>query len=74
MDMKDTIIGYTIGVHDLFRIGCLNLPKMAKGMCGKLIAGMTLDDLVVYQAKRTQIPFDVRIERGPCCVSEKDLA
>lgn len=31
MDMKDTIIGYTIGVHDLFRIGCLNLPKMAKG-------------------------------------------
>lgn len=55
MDMKDTIIGYTIGVHDLFRIGCLNLPKMAKGMCGKLIAGMTLDDLAASRESKQGI-------------------
>lgn len=56
------IIGYTAGVFDLFHIGHLNLLKNAKGMCDKLIVGVTVDDLVEYKGKRAMIPFEDRIE------------
>lgn len=56
------IIGYTTGVYDLFHIGHLNLLKNAKGMCDKLIVGVTVDDLVEYKGKRSMIPFEDRIE------------
>lgn len=56
------IIGYTAGVYDLFHIGHLNLLKNAKGMCDKLIVGVTVDDLVEYKGKRAMIPFEDRIE------------
>ena len=56
------IIGYTTGVYDLFRIGHLNLLKNAKGMCDKLIGGVTTDELVLYKGKRAVIPFSERIE------------
>ena len=56
------VIGYTAGVYDLFHIGHLNLLKNAKGMCDKLIVGVTTDDLVLYKGKRSLIPFDERIE------------
>lgn len=56
------IIGYTAGVFDLFHIGHLNLLKNAKGMCDKLIVGVTTDDLVTYKGKRAIIPFEDRIE------------
>lgn len=56
------IIGYTAGVYDLFHIGHLNLLKNAKGMCDKLIVGVTVDDLVTYKGKRAMIPFEDRIE------------
>lgn len=57
-----TIIGYTAGVFDLFHIGHLNLLKNAKGMCDKLIVGVTTDDLVLYKGKHSMIPFADRIE------------
>lgn len=56
------IIGYTTGVYDLFHIGHLNLLKNAKGMCDKLIVGVTVDELVTYKGKHAFIPFEDRIE------------
>ena len=55
-------IGYTTGVYDLFHIGHLNLLKNAKGMCDKLIVGVTVDALVAYKGKQAMIPFEDRIE------------
>ena len=55
-------IGYTTGVYDLFHIGHLNLLKNAKGMCDKLIVGVTVDELVSYKGKKAMIPFEDRIE------------
>ncbi len=56
------IIGYTTGVYDLFHVGHLNLLKNAKGMCDKLIVGVTVDELVSYKGKSAMIPFEDRIE------------
>ena len=56
------IIGYTAGVYDLFHIGHLNLLKNAKGLCDKLIVGVTVDDLVIYKGKYALIPFEDRAE------------
>ena len=56
------VIGYTTGVYDLFHIGHLNLLKNAKGMCDKLIVGVTVDELVAYKGKKALIPFEDRIE------------
>ena len=55
-------IGYTTGDYDLFHIGHLNLLKNAKGMCDKLIVGVTVDELVAYKGKQSMIPFEDRIE------------
>lgn len=61
------IIGYTTGVYDLFHIGHLNLLKNAKGMCDKLVVGVTVDELVQYKGKNAMIPFEDRIELVRCC-------
>ena len=59
---KKEVIGYTAGVYDLFHIGHLNLLKNAKGLCDKLVVGVTVDELVTYKGKRAIIPFEDRIE------------
>jgi len=56
------VIGYTSGVYDLFHIGHLNLIRNAKGMCDKLIVGVTTDDLVSYKNKKAVIPHNERVE------------
>ncbi|MCQ2503527.1 MAG: adenylyltransferase/cytidyltransferase family protein [Saccharofermentans sp.] len=61
------IIGYTTGVYDLFHIGHLNLLKNAKGMCDRLVVGVTVDDLVLYKGKKSLIPFEDRIEIVRAC-------
>ena len=61
------IIGYTAGVYDLFHIGHLNLLKNAKGMCDKLIVGITVDELVSYKNKKAFIPYEERIEMVRAC-------
>lgn len=61
------ITGYTTGVYDLFHIGHLNLLKNAKGMCDKLIVGVTVDELVSYKGKQALIPFEDRIEIVRAC-------
>lgn len=61
------IIGYTTGVYDLFHVGHLNLFKSAKGLCEKLVVGVTVDELVQYKGKKAMIPFDDRIELVRSC-------
>lgn len=61
------IIGYTTGVYDLFHIGHLNLLKNAKGMCDKLVVGVSIDELVLYKGKKPMIPFEDRIEIVRSC-------
>ncbi len=56
------VVGYTSGVYDLFHIGHLNLLKNAKGLCDKLIVGVSVDELVKYKNKHPVIPFEERIE------------
>jgi len=59
---EKTVIGYTSGVYDLFHIGHLNLLKNAKGLCDKLIVGVTSDELVAYKNKKAIIPHLERME------------
>ncbi|MEY8374827.1 adenylyltransferase/cytidyltransferase family protein [Lachnospiraceae bacterium 56-18] len=61
------IIGYTTGVYDLFHVGHLNLFKNAKGMCDKLVVGVTVDELVQYKGKNSMIPYEDRIEIVRSC-------
>lgn len=61
-ESQDIIIGYTSGVYDLFHIGHLNIFRNAKGLCDKLIVGVTVDELVSYKNKQAVIPFEERIE------------
>lgn len=56
------VVGYTSGVYDLFHIGHLNLLKNAKGLCDKLIVGVTSDELVAYKNKKAVIPHQERME------------
>ena len=60
--MEKNVIGYTAGVYDLFHVGHLNLLKNAKGMCDKLIVGVTVDELVQYKGKNAMIPYEDRAE------------
>jgi glycerol-3-phosphate cytidylyltransferase len=59
---EKNVVGYTSGVYDLFHIGHLNLIKNAKGLCDKLIVGVTSDELVAYKNKKAVIPHQERME------------
>ena len=61
------VIGYTAGVFDLFHVGHLNMLKNAKGLCDRLVVGVTVDELVSYKGKRAFIPFEDRIEIVRSC-------
>lgn len=67
MRKKNIVIGYTAGVYDLFHIGHLNLLKNAKGMCDRLVVGVTVDELVSYKGKKATIPFEERLEIVRSC-------
>lgn len=56
------IIGYTSGVFDLFHVGHLNLLRNAKGMCDKLVVGVTSDELVGYKNKHPVIQHSERMD------------
>ncbi len=61
------ILGYTTGVFDLFHIGHVNLLRNARGMCDKLVVGVTTDDLVSYKNKKSVISFEERMEVVRSC-------
>ena len=57
------IVGFTTGVFDLFHIGHLNLLYRARGLCDKLIVGVTTDELCESgKNKKPAIPFIERKE------------
>ena len=59
---EKTVIGYTSGVYDLFHVGHLNLLNNAKGLCDRLIVGVTSDELVAYKNKKAVIGHAERME------------
>lgn len=61
--MKNTVVGYTTGVFDLFHIGHLNLLKRAKHHCDHLVVGVATDELTErLKGFRPYVPFVERIE------------
>ena len=56
-------LGYTTGVYDIFHIGHLNLISRARGLCDRLIVGVTTDELCLeVKGKSPVIPFRDRLE------------
>lgn len=61
--MKLLIIGYTSGAFDLIHVGHLNVLRNARGMCDRLVVGVTTDELLRdCKGREAVIPFDERIE------------
>jgi glycerol-3-phosphate cytidylyltransferase len=55
--------GCTTGIFDMFHIGHLNILKNAKANCGKLIVGVTNDEISYkMKGKHPIIPFQERLE------------
>ena len=55
------VVGYTTGVFDVFHIGHLNILKNAKKHCDYLIVGVSTDEVVQKNKRKTPIiPFEER--------------
>jgi glycerol-3-phosphate cytidylyltransferase len=59
---QKSVLGYTAGVFDLFHVGHLNLLRSAKGLCSKLVVGVSVKELVELKNKSEVIPFSERLQ------------
>lgn len=54
-------VGYTTGVFDLFHQGHLNLLRRARARCGRLVVGVTTDELCrEFKGVDPVVPFEER--------------
>ena len=61
MDEIKKRVGYTTGVFDLFHVGHLNILRSARERCGRLIVGVSTDELCFsYKGKHPVVPFAER--------------
>ena len=60
---NNRVVVYTSGTFDMFHIGHLNVLKNAKDCCEYLIVGVSTDELVQKEKKKTPvIPYEERIQ------------
>ncbi len=60
---QDVKIGYAPGAYDLFHIGHLNVLRLAKDHCDRLVAGVVADDVLeLTKGRRPVIPLAERLE------------
>ena len=57
------IVGFAVGVFDMFHVGHLNIIRRAASLCDQLVVGIKTDELVTAQKGRAPVvPFDERCE------------
>ena len=64
----DLTVAYAAGVFDLFHVGHLNLLRSAKGVCDRLVVGVSTDELVfLSKGIGSVVPFEDRAEIVRAC-------
>ena len=61
------VVGYTAGVFDLFHVGHSRLLANAKGLCDRLIVGVSTDEIAHSKSRPPIVPFEDRLEVVRSC-------
>lgn len=64
---KPASVGYTTGVFDLFHVGHVRLLGSAKGLCSRLVVGVSTDKLAQQKSRPPIVSFEDRLEVVRSC-------